>query len=188
MPEMSLHTRFVEYGKLCALKGDFTTALLHYREGMRLAVQQHAPEVVFRHYLECTLEALEHTGSHTELLEYGEAAVAHYATNPPTNALSRWDLAAIHQRNGVIYLKTNDKERAIASFEAALGVLEPGDAKLQLAETLLRWLKSRMHITMERLEHELKYQRYFSVRAETVRSDLALPLPDEMLPKGHSPL
>lgn len=46
-----LHLSLAEHGKLCLLRGDGNEAL-------RLCASARAPEVFFRHYTQCVLEAL----------------------------------------------------------------------------------------------------------------------------------
>src|SRR5215212_2230092 len=94
-----LHLGIAEQGKVHALKGDHGSALTHYREAIRMAVSSGAPEVFFRHYMECTLESLERMGSLREVLEYCDRAIAHYAELMPNSeeqrALIRADLVSI---------------------------------------------------------------------------------------------
>ena len=55
-----LHLSVAEHGKLCLLRGDVSEALRHFREAIRISVSAQAPEVFFRHYSQCVLEALEY--------------------------------------------------------------------------------------------------------------------------------
>lgn len=170
------HLGIAEQGKVLALRGEHTQALLHYREAMRLAVRQQAPEVFFRHYLECSIESLEQMGSWPEVLEYCERALAHYRAHPPTTDVARKDLASIHQRQGVVLLKSGQRDAARAALLAALDALPPGDS-LPLASQLLRWLKTGYHLDVARITAEQKRWSYFAVRPEQVDPRIATPLP-----------
>ena len=64
-----LHHAIAERGKALALAGDHVDAMMHYREAMTLAVSGKAPEVVFRHYMDCSLGSLERMG------EFGEVGL-----------------------------------------------------------------------------------------------------------------
>jgi tetratricopeptide (TPR) repeat protein len=173
----SLHAGVAEHGKVCALRDDHVSALMHYREAMSMAVRQKAPEVVFRHYLECALESLEHMGAYRELLEYCDRAIEHYRLHPPESPLARFDLASIHQRRGVALLKQGERDAAARALEAALATARTAEARLTLAETLLRWLRAQLTVSVDRIGAEQVRHHYFSVRKETVIPSRAVPLP-----------
>lgn len=174
---IALHAGVAEHGKVCALRGDHVSALRHYREAMSMAIRQQAPEVVLRHYLECSLESLEQMGAHGEVLAYCDRAIAHYGEHPPANALTHFDLATIHQRRGVALLKQGDRDGATQAFETAGETARLTQAALPLAETLLRWLRAQLTISPERLAAEQARHHYCSVRQDTVRPSRAMPLP-----------
>jgi len=179
-----LHFGIAEYGKVCALRGDHVPALMHYRQAMAMAARQQAPEVVLRHYLECALESLEQMGAYDELLACCDRALDHYRERPPQSDLTMFDLASIHQRRGVTLLKKGDREAAARAFETASATARRANASLPLADTLLRWLQAQLTITPERLAEEQTRHKYRSVRADTVRASLAIPLPGA--PKGDA--
>jgi hypothetical protein len=181
-----LHAGIAEYGKVCALRGDYTNALLCYREAMRMAVEGGAFEVVFRHYLECSLEALEHMGAFGEVLDYCDRAIDHYREHPPLNPLARLDLASIHQRRGVVLLKRGERAEASRAFEAVREAAAGGEARLPLAGELLRWLQGGFNISPHRLEAELARHRYFSVRKETVNPASAVRIPRPAAPTAFA--
>ena len=166
----NLHFGIAEHGKICALQGDHVNALMHYREAINLSVKNQAPEVVFRHYLECSLESLEHMGAYSELIDYCNRAIDHYRCHPPQNLLAYFDLASIHQRHGVVLLKQGKCAQATRELEIACEVAKSGDVRLTLAETLLRWLKARLAISADRIHAEQVRFGYFSVRKKTVNS------------------
>lgn len=175
--EQSLHSGIAEQGKLNALRGNHVEALRHYREAMSMAVRARAPEVVFRHYLECSLESLEHLGAYAELLDYCDKAIAHYALRPPESPVAELDLATIHQRRGVALLKLGQRPAASLALTTAIAGAKSCAAQLPLAEQLLRWLKGELTVAKDRLLAEQHRHRYFSVRKDTVKPERAVPLP-----------
>lgn len=175
------HYGIAEQGKLYALQGKHDLALLHYREAMRLAVAQQAPEVAFRHYLECSLESLERMGSYGEVLEYCDRAIGHYQAHPPQHPLAWLDLANIHQRRAVLLAKLSRNDEAKIAVADACEHARRAERKLPLCESLRRWLAGGLYLTPERIEDEQRRHQYFSVRADTVDRGRAVPLPAEML-------
>lgn len=169
-----LHVGLAEQGKVHALAGQHKAALAHYREAMTLAVRAGEPEVVFRHYLECSLESLELLGAFDEVLAYCERAMAHYRTRPPEHELANRDLAHVHQRRAVVLLKRGQREAAQVDL-AACNRLQPGT--MPLAATLLRWLTTGLHFDAARILTEQHRHQYFSVRHDTVVKERAIPLP-----------
>jgi len=185
--EQPLHSGIAEQGKVNALRGNHVEALRHYREAMNMAVRARAPEVVFRHYLECALESLEHMGAYAELLEYCDKAISHYAERPPENPMAELDLATIHQRRGVALMKLGDRPGAKQALTVAVAGAKSCAAQLPLAEQLLRWLKGELTIGKERVLAEQHRHHYFSVRKDMVRPERAVPLPAS-LGAGADPL
>jgi len=177
MTETNLHRGVAEYGKVCALRGEHVNALRHYREAMSIAVRQQIPAVVIRHYMECALESLEQMGAFDEVLAYCDRAIEHYRVHPPENALTHVDLATIHQRRGIVLLRRGENDEAARALEVAWVTAEAAGAGLPLAKTLLGWIRSRLTITAQRLSAEQVRHRYCSVRPETVRPAVAVPLP-----------
>ncbi len=171
----ALHLGIAEQGKLHALAGDHQEALRHYREAIRLAVGSGAPEVCFRHYTQCVLESLEHTGAWAEILAFCERVRAHYAANPPPHELARLDLACAHEREGVVLLKRGDAAAATAALALALAQAGPG--RLPLAEELHGWLRRGMQVDARRIEQQQRRHRYFIVEREAVRPERAIQLP-----------
>ncbi|QRN96310.1 hypothetical protein JRI60_46080 [Archangium violaceum] len=175
-PTPPAHLGIAEQGKLHALRGEYEVALLHYREAMRQAVRRNDPEVFFRHYLECAIEALEQSGSWPEVLDYCDRALAHYRDHPPPDDMARRDLASIHQRRGVVLLKSGKRDAAREALRAALAALPTGQT-LPLTSQLLRWLDSGYHLDPDRITAEQRRWSYFSVRTGQVDARIATPLP-----------
>ncbi|MCP4687605.1 MAG: tetratricopeptide repeat protein [Desulfobacterales bacterium] len=181
-PGFRIHMGIAEQGKLYALAGDYKRALHYYRHAMKMAVDAGDPEVFFRHYLECVIEALEHMGSYGEILDYCDKAVRFYEDHPPPNPVAWLDLANIHQRKGVILLKTGDNEAAGRVFRKALEIARDAGGALNLSKNLLRWIDGHMHIEPSRVLSEQKRMNYFSVRRDVVDPTRAIKLPNENTP------
>lgn len=176
-----LHLGIAEQGKIHALEGKHGLALSCYREAIRMAVGAGAPEVFFRHYMECTLESLERMGSYPEVLEYTERAIAHYGSIEPESeaqrSIIRADLVHIHQRRGVVLLKSGRTDEARAALEQARALSREGGIRMELGETLLGWIARGLHVDAHRILMEQEARRYFSVRPDTVDRDAAIALP-----------
>lgn len=172
-----LHLGLAEHGKLAHLEGRHGEALEHLREAMRIAVHRGEPEVFFRHYLECTIEVLEHMEAYDEVLEYCARACSLYAARPPADPLQRLDLATIRQRQGAIQYKRGDVAAARAALEAAIAGVRQDGRRLPLAELLLDWARRGMRVDAKRITAEQVKAGYFTVRKETVDPARALRLP-----------
>jgi len=176
-----LHLGVAEQGKLHALAGEHRLALLYYREAMRMCMADKAPEVLFRHYLECSIESLELTESYPEVVDYCDRALALYAETPPPNEIARRDLAAIHERRGLVLAKMGRKEAAREALEKAKGEAGQIGVKLPIADTVSRWIASGLHIQPARVTAEQKRHGFFLIREDTVEPGRAIRLPDEHL-------
>ena len=178
-----IHLGIAEQGKIYALAGDHKLALTYYREAIRMAVSSGAPEVFFRHYMECTLESLERMGSLPEVVAYADRALAHYAGLTPSSAeqraLIRADLMSIHQRRGAVLLKMGRVEESRAALDRAISLAREAGASLPLSQTLLGWIARGFHVEPHRVLMEQDKARYFSVRPDTVDRALAITLPKE---------
>ncbi|MGY6409877.1 MAG: hypothetical protein ACXIUV_02440 [Alkalilacustris sp.] len=172
----AMHLGVAEAGKVHALARRHAEALRHYREAMRLAVAARAPEVFFRHYLQCTLESLEMMESYAEVIRLCEDADAHYARNGHALELHRRDHAAILERLGLVRLKAG-AEGAEAALRQAVALAGPGG--LPLAEEVLGWLARRLSPTPARLTDAQRRRRYFTVRPDQVDPARARPLPPD---------
>ena len=176
--EFPLHLRIAESGKLFALNGDYCRALGCYRLAMHLAVRSGSPEVFFRHYLECLIEAMELNGDYEEVLAFCDRMQTLHDELEKAGELEQLDRANIHQRRGIVLLKRqHDRE---AEHELAEATRLSGNG-LPLSATVLRWVRSRLSPGIPRLVEEQKRHGYFSVRRDTVKPALALPLGDRQI-------
>jgi hypothetical protein len=184
-PAFDVHVGLAEQGKIHLLSGEHGPALVYLREAMRLASSPGTPEVFSRHYLECLIEALERMGSWPEVLTYCDKAIAFYATRKPQSVdqarLMLTDLAHIHQRRGLVLFRSNRPAEAALALRQAQELAGRVPVELPLTHTLLLWLERRMVVDERRLEAELQRCRYHAVRPDTLRPELATPLPAQQL-------
>ncbi|WP_203567270.1 hypothetical protein [Aestuariimicrobium ganziense] len=177
------HLGIAEAGKVEALAGHHDEALRHYREALRLAVSQAAPEVFFRHYTQCVLESLERSGSYPEVIEYCQRADSHYAELENSRGfltrLQRRDHGATLERLGVCQLKAGSTTDARASLERAVAV---AGSPLPVAEALLGWLRRALRVDTRRIVALQDRHHYFSVRPDQVDPARATTLPDSLPP------
>ncbi len=180
MAEQSVpyHFRVAETGKKYALNGDLERALGCYRLAMRLTINNKGPELFFRHYLECLVEGLELNGDFDEVLVFCDHLEQLHDQLDNAGQLQRLDRATNHQRRGIVYLKSGQTSLAEVALQQAVSM---AGNNLPLAASLLRWLQSRLTISPERIAQEQSKHRYFSVRKETLRPDLAVSITDDQI-------
>ena len=172
-----LHPSLAEYGKLCLLRGDGNEALRHFREALRLCVSAKAPEVFFRHYTQCVLEALEKAGNFAEVTGYCREADAFYAQQQLDDAFHRKDHSAILERWGIALIHQDEREAAVATLQRATALAGPG--VLPLAGELLGWLRRGYAISAERIAQLQHRHRYFVIREGSVDPALSRALQRE---------
>lgn len=175
------HFGVAEQGKLFALQNKHELALIYYRQAIQLAVARKEPEVVFRHYLECSLESLELMGSYADVLAYCDKAIAHYEQNKPRHRLAHMDLAAIHQRKAMLLAKTGQTAEASRQIDLAMAEARKASERLPLSESMRRWMSGGLHLKPERITQEQKKHHYFSVREDAVDASRAVELPAGVL-------
>ena len=179
----ALHIGIAEAGKMRAIAGDHTDALRHYREALKLAHGNRAPEVFFRHYSQCVLESLEQTGSHDEVIDFCENALAHFDTLESPLALHLRDQAAMLERYALNLIKAGRSSEALAPLEKAVSLTSRGD--LPIARTVLDWLRRGMQAAPHRIAQLQARHGYFCVTTDRVEPDRAIPLPE--LPMATRP-
>jgi tetratricopeptide (TPR) repeat protein len=180
-----MHMGLAEQGKLHALAAEHKLAMLYYREAIRMATSQGAPEVFFRHYLECLLESLERTGAWREVVVYCDRALEHHATLKPVDAeqaaFIRYDQAHLQQRRGAVLYKLGLNDAAREALQAAFSLARAGGFQLPLAEALYNWVVRGYRTDERRIVAEQERFQYFSVRPDTVDPSKAIRLPDTHL-------
>lgn len=175
------HLTIAEAGKVAALAGDHDGALRHYREALRLAVQDGTPEVLFRHYTQCVLESLERSGSFSEVIEYCERADAHYRSFAHLTAFQHRDHAAMLERLGCVLAKAGRVDDSLASLTRALDIA--GTDALPLSGALTDWLRRGLHLEIRRITELQDRHHYFTVRPDLVDAGIATELP-ALLPRS----
>ena len=186
-PVYALHIGLAEQGKLYALRKDYRLALYYYRKAMQMTVEHKHPEIFFRHYLECLIEALEQQRWFDDVVNYCNRALDLYAKNPPQDALGQRDVAHIYQRLGVIRLKQGNVDAARTALRKGIEIIKGAGQTMALAQTLLRWLDQGIHVDERRVNAEQERNKYYSVRKDTICEARALRLPDEIV-KQECPL
>jgi len=171
----SQHLGIAEAGKLLALAGSHSKALFHYREAIRLAIADRAPDVFFRHYTQCVLESLERTGSYPEVIEYCFRADEYYLTFDHLNPFQRRDHGATLERLGAVLVKSDRHPEALPVLQRAVDTA--GAGVLPLAETLISWLRRGLRPDVRRITELQDRHRYFTVRPDLVDAALAIELP-----------
>lgn len=172
-----LHLSLAEHGKLCLLRHDFGEALRHFREAIRLCVSARAPDVFFRHYTQCVLEALEKAGDYGQVADYCRKADAHYGAAGLETALHRKDHGAILERLGIMELRQGRPGEAAITLARA--VARAGGGVLPLAEQLAGWLRRGLATPADRLMQLQVRHGYYAVRDGTVNAGIARELPRE---------
>lgn len=175
MSAPALHYRIAEHGKVRALAGDHAEALRHYREALRLAGLQGGTEACLRHYAWCVLESLERTDAHGAVISFCEQVEAHYVRTGSESALARVDRAAHLERHGLALVKQGHAAAARERLEAAVKHAGPG--QMPVAERVLSWLRSGLHVDARRISLEQERHAYWTVRPGAVRPDIAVALP-----------
>lgn len=170
-----LHLSLAEQGKLHVLKGEAGEALRHFREAIKLCVSAKAPEVFFRHYTFCVLEALEKAGNYSEVEEYCRMADAHYDTLEQSSLIIKKDHGATIERLALMLLLQGKKDDAAAAFARAVAISKP--SKLPLSEELQTWLKRGFAVSVERVRQLQHRHGYFTIKADTVNAAIARVLP-----------
>ena len=171
-----MHLGIAEQGKILLLDGDHDEALRHFREAIRIAVSARAPEVFFRHYTQCVLEALELAGHYEEVIAFCEEADAHYAGLDASLAIQAKDHGAILERQAVALISAGRADEAAPILKRAIETA--GARVLPLAESLLAWLTRGYSVPGPQLRQAQKRHNYFVVRKDTLQRDIARPLPE----------
>lgn len=182
------HLGLAEQGKIHAVAGEHTLALVYYRHAMRIAVESEAPEAFFRHYLECTVESLELLGFYEEVIDYCVRAENHYksvtAVDSQQAEFIARDQIAIAQRRGLVLVKLNRLEEACEWLDSSQKQASAHGIELPLASVVLGWLKRGLYIDAQRLLAEQKSVCYFAVTENSINRSIAFKLPPSLLVTG----
>jgi hypothetical protein len=180
-----LHLRVAEHGKLLVLQGQLRLALAHFRWAMKAVLDAGDPEAFSRLYLELVVETLERMGALDDVLRWCDEAEAFYSQPAlEGEALAMAERAHAGLKRGVTLLRRGEADRATEALSLALSHAEAAGQRHPLVERLHRWGAQGLHIDPARLEAELQQHRYYIIRADSVRPEIALALPPELLPPG----
>lgn len=163
-----MHLAVAEYGKVMALQKNYTEALRHYREAIRMAVSIKAPEVFFRHYTQCVLESLELTGAFNDVIEFCQNADQHYSQLQLSRAVHKKDWGSTLERLAINLVKAGQITDAKKAVQRALTCAD--GVPMPLAQELHQWLARGLHVDASRLLALQKKHHYFVVRPEQVNA------------------
>lgn len=162
----SLHWGIAEEAKVALLDGRHAGALKGLREAIRLAVACKAPEVFFRHYMQCVLEALELSGDFREVADLCREQDSYYRQLAARGSLFTRDHGSILERLGVAELQSGRREEAAEALRRAVDCA--GKGVLPLSELILQWLERGLNVPAQQLRQQQHRHRYFVIRPDTV--------------------
>ena len=170
-----LHLGIAEKGKLYALEGNYKEALRHYKEAIKMTQNKPQGELFFQHYAQCTMEALELTGSHDEVIHFCEKFLDLLEEKENNELIIKYK-ADILQRMAIQYLLKNDTEEAEALFKTIRETI--GVGKQKLTDELMNWIQRRYTLSKKQICDMQKKYQYFIVTKENVRPEIAVELPE----------
>lgn len=176
----ALHLGIAEQGKVHALEGNHKEALRHYREALRMAMEQKAGDVFFQHYTQCVMESLELTGAHEEVIAYCNKMHAFLDGQPQEVAAVKQNKAAVLEREAIQYLYQEESQMAKDCLSEAQRIM--GRGKQSLTDQLLGWVSRGFKISQRQLKQAQQHSRYFIVRADKVDPSRAIALPPSASP------
>lgn len=183
-----LHLGLAEQGKIHAVAGEHDIALLYYRQAMRQAVESKAPEVFFRHYLECSIESLELLGHYQDVLDYCRRVERHYrdriASDEQQAVFIARDLMANAQRAGLVLVKMGLGAEARRWLDEATQRAGDLAVDLPLVSRVVEWLDRGFQISADRVVAEQRRACYFAVTKQSLNPGLAVRLPPQVVSQG----
>jgi len=174
--ELSFHVGLAEQGKIDHLAGKDTLALGYFREALKRAVSEGAAEIFFRYYMHLSLEVLEKQGHAEEVVEYCDRAISHYGEQDTLDQYAAKDLIDTWQRKGICLMKIENITEALKAFNEANKKAAEYGINAPLAKAFLPWVSRSYTIRPEQLERQLKDQKYFSIRPDTIDKNRAIRL------------
>lgn len=178
--QASLHLGIAERGKMYALEGNHKEALRYYRESLNMAIKQQAPELFAQHYTQCIMESLELSGAYDEVISYCERAEDFLSVKPETEEHVRRMRAQVLEKCGVQLVLKGASKEAAEVFRRAQEL--SGRGKQPLTDDLLNWTQRGYVISVQQLRQAQQKHKYFTVRKETVRPEMAVELPPAVSP------
>lgn len=174
--ELTFHVGLAEQGKIHHLAGRDTLALGYFREALKRAVNDGAAEIFFRYYMHLSLEVLEKQGHAEEVVEYCDRAISHYGEHSELDQYAAKDLVDTWQRKGICLMKIEKNGDALEAFNQAKKHAKTYGITAPLANAFLPWVSRSYTIRTEQLDRQLKDQKYFSIRPDTIDKSRAIRL------------
>ena len=176
----AMHYGIAERGKLYSLDKNYSEALRHYREALRLCVGVKGADIFCQHYSQCIMEALELSGAYDEVISYCEKTRELIEEKVGTSDFVTNYYASLLEKEGIQYLFKDDSKNAIYSFKEAFKLVHPGD--LPLSCKLLDWAQRGYKITTSQIVDTQKRHNYFTVREDNVNPSVAIDIPISAIP------
>ncbi len=173
----TLHIRLAEQGKIYSLEGNYTEALRHYKEAMRLVQLNNDSDIFFQHYSQCTMEALEQSESYDEVISFCEKYIQ-FLEEKEEDELIKKHKAYVLQRQGVQYLLKGENDTAKDLLSLAQKII--GRGKQFLTDELLSWVQRGYTIRKEQIEKLQEKHNYFIVRKDQINEKLAMKIPENL--------
>ncbi len=177
MKQTTLHIRIAEQGKLHSIEGNYEEALRHFREAMRMVHDQNESDIFFQHYSQCTMEALELSGAHDEVISFC-VKYANFLEQKEEDNLIKKHKAFVWQRQAIQHLLKNETEEAKLLFQQSQHLI--GHGKQPLTDELLNWIQRGYMIQKHQVKQLQDKHDYFIVREDQVNRKLALPIPESI--------
>lgn len=169
-----IHLGIAEQGKLYALKNNHPEALRHYREALKMVSDHKAHELFAQHYLQCTMESLELSGAHDEVITYCHRVLEVMGPDKPASPFMMRHMAATLERLAVQHLYKEEKEEA---REYLMRIKDIAGTGVQpLADQLLNWVQRGYTIRPAQIKDAQKKHHYFIVQHGKVKSEIAIDL------------
>jgi len=174
-----LHYRIAERGKMYALDKNYTEALRHYKEALKLTQKQQDSELFFQHYSQCVMESLELSGAHDQVISFCE----NYRTfldEKEQDVLVRKHKAFVSERQAIQHILRGEQDEAKGLLLEVQKDL--GKGKQPITDELLNWLLRGYQVNASQLKRLQQKHNYFIVRKESVNPKIAMDLPEGVSP------
>lgn len=173
------HYRIVEQGKVHALNRNYSEALRHYREGIRMCQKEPGADLFFQHYSQCAMETLELSGAYKEVIDFCQKTRQFLEDKQLESVYVKKYRASLFEREAIQHLFLGDKNEATVCFKAVQTLV--GSQDFPLTGQLLNWLQRGYTIGERQIKDAQKTHHYFSVRTDNVNPLIAMQLPDTMI-------
>ncbi|MGG8497438.1 hypothetical protein ACQY1Q_13575 [Tenacibaculum sp. TC6] len=174
-----LHYRIAERGKMHALDKNYTEALRHYKEALKLTQKQQDSELFFQHYSQCVMESLELSGAHDQVISFCENYRS-FLEEKQQDVLVRKHKAFVSERQAIQHILKGEQEEAKTLLLEVQKDL--GKGKQPITDELLNWLLRGYQVNANQLKRLQQKHNYFIVRKESVNPKIAMDLPEGVSP------